>query len=155
VAETQLWDFLSQLQRNTPRQGLSAKTATFVDHLIELVGRYGPHLFHCFDDPDLLATTNQLEGFFGLGKRQARGALGAGSTTLSVVHNLGAEFLLAYHQVRSGRVDLLADPIDPQAYRSARQRLDQMERPARQRRSYVRYLDRHLDNLLSRWLTPS
>ena len=58
AAETQLWDFLLQLQRTTPRVGLNAKTASFVDHLVSITGRYGSGLFHCFDDPSLPATTN-------------------------------------------------------------------------------------------------
>jgi hypothetical protein len=150
-----LWDWLTDLQRTTPRLGLNAKTASFVAHLVGMAGRYGVHLFHCFDDPDLPATTNQLEGFFGKAKRQTRRALGCGSTTNSLVHNLGDEVLLAYHQVRTGHLDLLASPIDPQAYRQTRQKLSDMERPARLRRSSVRHLDRHLSDILSRWMGAS
>jgi hypothetical protein len=154
-AETQFWDFLGELARKTPRLGLSARTAAFVDHLIEIAGRYGAHLFFCFDDPALPATTNQLEGFFGLCKRMARRALGTGSTTHSLVHNLDAEVLLAWHQVRAGHADHLGEGIDLDAYRRARQALRQQEQPARQRRSFVRHLDHHLDHLLARWLaTP-
>lgn len=151
AAETQFWDFLSGLQRTTPRAGLNAKTASFIDHLVAIAGRYGPHLFHCFDDPELPATTNQLEGFFGKTKQQARRALGCGSTTHSLVHNLGDEFLLAYQQVTAGSLDLLAEPIDPQAYRQARDKLKEQEQPARQRRSFVRRLSFHLNEILTRW----
>lgn len=150
-----MWDYLTELQRTTPRAGLNAQTAAFVDHVVVMVGRYGPHLFHCFDDPDLPATTNELEGFFGEVKREARRALGCGSTTHSLVYNLGDEYMLAYHQVRAGQLDLLAEPIDPQAYRSARQKLDELEQPARRRRSSVRHLDRHLSDILSGWFGSS
>jgi hypothetical protein len=154
-AETQFWDFLCLLQRQTPRLGLNARTASFVDHLVAIAGRYGPYLFHCFDDPALPATTNQLEGFFGMTKQQARRALGAGSTTHSLVYNLGDEVLLAFHQVRAGRLDPLAEPIDPVAFRRARLKLVDKELPARRRRSFVRHLGRHLSDILSRWLaTP-
>ena len=152
AAETQFWDFLSRLQRATPRAGLNAKTASFIDHLVAIAGRYGPHLFYCFDDPLLPTTTNQLEGFFGKAKRQARRALGCGSTTHSLVHNLGDEFLLAYQQVTVGRLDVLAAPIDPQAYRQARGKLKDDEKPARQRRSSVRRLGFHLKQIVSRWM---
>jgi hypothetical protein len=74
---------------------------------------------------------------------------------VTLVHNLGAEVLLAYQQVRAGHLHLLAEPIDPHAYRRARRDLENLERPARQRRSFVRHLDRHLSDLLSRWLAPS
>ena len=43
--------------------------ARFVGDLVERVGRYGEHLYHCFDDARIPATTNGLEGYFGLGKR--------------------------------------------------------------------------------------
>src|SRR5260221_6265291 len=101
-AETQMWDYLTQVQRETPRSGLSAKMARFVDELVERVGRYGAHLYHCFDDAQIPATTNQLEGYFGLGKRMVRKAVGAGSTSNSVMTNLGQEVLFALQQVRRG-----------------------------------------------------
>ena len=152
AAKSQFWDFLGGLQRTTPRAGLNAKTASFIDHLVAIAGRYGTHLFHCFDDPELPATTNQLEGAFGKTKQQARRALGCGSTTHSLVHNLGDEFLLAHHQVTAGALDLRAEPIDPQAYRQARAKLREQEQPARQRRSFVRRLGSHLKEILSRWM---
>jgi hypothetical protein len=150
-AETQFWDFLTCLLRTTPRVGLSAPTAAFVDHLVALSGRWGPHLFTCFDDPNLPATTNQLEGGFGQFKRMLRRALGAKSTTGSLATNLGAELLLAWHQVRSGLTPGPEQPVDPQAHRMARVELDRLEQPARLRRSWVRNLSRRLAGLLSLW----
>lgn len=151
-AETQFWDFLTSLQRRTPRVGLSAPTAAFVDHLVALSGRWGAHLFTCFDDPNLPPTTNQLEGTFGQFKRMLRRVVGAISTSSSLATNLGAELLLAWHQVRCGRAPMLAVPIDPQAHRTARADIALMEQPARERRSWVRSLSRRLSGLLSRWL---
>ena len=84
----------------TPRAGLAAATGAFIDTLIERSQRYGAHLFVCFDDPRIPATTNALEGFFGRVKALQRRSLGAGSTTNSVVTNLGAELLVAYQYVR-------------------------------------------------------
>jgi hypothetical protein len=135
--------------------GLSAPTAVFVDHLVALTGRWGSHLFTCFDDPHLPATTNQLEGSFGQFKRMLRRALGAKSTVGSLATNLGAELLLAWHQVRSGRAPTLDNPIDPLAHRKTRAEVDRMEQPARERRSWARNLTRRLAGLLSRWRAPS
>jgi hypothetical protein len=154
-AETQFWDFLTSLQRTTPRVGLSAPTAAFVDHLIALTGRWGPHLFVCFDDPDLPPTTNQLEGCFGRFKSTLRRALGAKSTTSSLATNLGAELLVAWHQVRGGLSPGLEQSIDPQAHREVRAELHRLEQPARERRSWVRNLGRRLAGLLSRWMGSS
>jgi hypothetical protein len=153
-AETQFWDYLTSLQRTTPRVGLSAPTAALVDHLVALSGRWGSHLFTCFDDPDLPPPTNQLEGGFGQFKRMLRRALGAKSTTGSLATNLGAELLLAWHQVRSGLAPGSEQPVDPQAHRRARAELARLEQPARERRSWVRNLGRRLASLLPRWRAP-
>ena len=147
----QFWDFLTSLQHTTPRVGLNAPTAAFVDHLVAMSGRWGSHLFNCFDDPDLPATTNQLEGAFGQFKRMLRRAVGAKSTSGSLATNLGAEVLMAWHQVRSGLTPDPQQPIDPQAHRTARAELDRLEQPARERRSWVRNPGRRLAALLSRW----
>jgi hypothetical protein len=153
-AETTAWDYLGDLQRQTPRSGLSAPTAHFVDHIVEMFGRYGEHLFVCFDDERIPATTNGLEGFFGLGKRVVRKTLGAGSTTHSVVTNLGAEVLMALHQVRQGdKGAQFPESIDLPAYQKARAELEQMERPARLRRSWLRDQGKRLVSLLDRWLS--
>ena len=153
-AETRAWDYLGDLQRRTPRTGLSAPSATFVDHIVGMFGRYGEHLFVCFDDSRIPATTNGLEGFFGLGKRVVRKALGAGSTTNSVVTNLGAEVLMALHQVRArDNNTVFPPPIDLHAYQTARAELDQHERPARLRRSWLRDQGTYLVSLLDRWLS--
>jgi hypothetical protein len=151
-AETQLWDYLTQLQRETPRRGLSAKMAQFVDALVQRVGRYGVHLYCCFEDARIPATTNGLEGYFGLGKRMVRKAVGAGSTSNSVVTNLGEEVLVTLQQVRrAGRGMEFAVPVDQSAYRKARADLEKMEQPARLRRSQARDPGKYIRNLTERW----
>lgn len=147
-----MWDYLTKLQRDTPRRGLSAKLAAFVDDLVERVGRYGPHLYPCFDDPRIPATTNELEGYFGVGKRTVRKAVGAGSTSNSVMTNLGQEVLLALQQVRRSPAGIeLAEPLDRAAYQKARANLDKLEQPARLRRSQARDPSKYIRNLLDRW----
>lgn len=150
-AETQAWDYLGELQRRTRRPGLGALTAQLVDHIVALFGRYGEHLFKCFDDPRIPATTNGLEGFFGLGKRVVRKAVGAGSTSNSVVTNLGGEVLMALHQVRNG--EPFPGTIDLHAYQKARAELDALEEPARLCRSYLRDQGKCLVRLLDRWFS--
>jgi hypothetical protein len=153
-AETQMWDFLGDLQRRTPRTGLSAPTAAFVDHIVGMFGRYGEHLFVCFDDDRIPATTNAEEGFFGQAKRMVRKALGTGSTTNSVIANLGGEVLMALHQVRTAdKSASFPVTIDLAAYQTARDELERLEGPARLRRSYLRDQGRHLVNLLDRWFS--
>ena len=147
-----MWDYLTELQRETPRRGLSAKLARFADERVERVGRYGAHLYQCFDDARIPATTNGLEGYFGVGKRVVRKAVGAGSTTNSVVTNLGEEVLIALQQVqRAAKGIEFTGPLDLPAYQKARADLEKMEQPARLRRSQAREPSKHIRNLLDRW----
>ena len=152
-AETQVWDYLGDLQRATPRTGLSIPTAEFVDHIVGMFGRYGERLFVCFDHDKIPATTNGLEGYFGLAKRVMRKAMGAGSTSNSVMTNLAEEVLMALHGVRTGKP--FPAVIDLPAYQKARSELDQLEQPARRRRSYLRDPGKTLVDLLDRWFSSN
>lgn len=148
--------YLEQLSTNTPRAGLAAPTGAFIDSLIERAGRYGAHLFVCFDDPRIPATTNALEGFFGASKATLRSALGAGSTTNTVVSNLGADVLVAYQYLR--RPDALAGvrvpSATPAAFSATRTKLDRDEAPGVRRRSLVRFFKQHVERLRNTWGRP-
>jgi hypothetical protein len=156
AARKRVGDHLSELAAKAPRSGLGAATGHFIDHLVKLTGRYGMHLFVCFDDPRIPATTNEEEGFFGSAKRLFRHALGSSSTTNAVVGNLGADVLLAFADCRSPEAlarikDLKPDPV---GFEKARARIAREEASAIRRRSMVRHLDRHLDDLRKRWFQP-
>lgn len=130
-----------------PRTGLAAATGAFIDTVITRARRYEDHLFHCFEDPRIPASTNGLEQFFGISKRVLRHALGSGSTSNSVVANLGAEPLLALHQLRNQSVMPRAPTRTVAEFKAARQNLAEVEAPGIHRRSVVRHLDRHLREL--------
>jgi hypothetical protein len=145
---------LDALVAGAPREGLGAATGHFVDDLARRYARYGAHLFHCFDDPRIPATTNELEGFFGAAKQLVRSAVGCGSTTNSVVTNLGADVLRALHKVRrpEARDRIGTEEVSEEAFMRARARLAAVEAPATCQRSMVRSLPRRLDNLREAWL---
>lgn len=125
----------------------------FIDDLITRYARYGDHLFKCFDDPRIPATSNDLEGFFGVSKHALRQALGSGSTTNSVVSNLSAEALVAYHQMQQpGALAELANlSSSPDDFHTARADTALREAPGIRQRSMVRHLDRHVDRLWQSW----
>ncbi len=144
---------LHELAADAPRRGMGAATGHFIDDLLRRYSRYGEHLFHCFDDPRIPATTNDLEGFFGSAKRLVRRATGCKSTTNSVVTNLGADALLAYHIVRQpeAKARIASAEVDRDAFMHARSRLAEIEAPATRRRSMVRNLRPRLAELRDAW----
>lgn len=152
-AQRQFEAHLAALAESAPRAGLGAATGYFVDDLAQRYARYGAHLFCCFDDPRIPSTSNDLEGFFGAAKGLVRGAAGCGSTTNSVLTNLGAEALLAYHHVNQpGAIARLASiNISSEEFLKARARLVELEAPATEQRSRVRSLSRRLDELRDAW----
>ena len=125
-----------------------------MDHLATLTARYGGHLFACFSDPRIPATTNGLEGFFGTAKRGERRALGRGSTTNSVVQNLGADYLMgvAWRQGFGPKTPWSDENLSFSASRflRARQQFAEAERPAIHRRSVVQNFDVQLSLLQTR-----
>lgn len=145
--------YLDRLSFELARDGAHAPTANFVDGLVVRYDRYKEHLFHCFDDPRIPATTNSLEGFFGASKRATRQTLGCGSTSNSVVTNLGDDALLAYHYIRcpNRRTALAKLSAEAEEFDAARSRISEKERPATERRSRVRNLGAHLDRLRCEW----
>jgi hypothetical protein len=150
-AEASLLAYVERLEATTPRTGLGAATGDFVDHVATLARRYASHLFVCFDDERIPATTNEIERFFGLVKRFLRRVSGASSTATGVAQNLGPEILVAFQGAKNlaERIDELG--IDPAAFAAARASIDATEQPIRQRRSYVRHLDANLERLQDRW----
>jgi len=141
------WDAHIAGLEAVPRIGLAAATGAFIDSVITRARRYEDHLFHCFEDPRIPASTNGLEQYFGTCKRVFRHALGSGSTSNSVVANLGAEPLLALHQLRNQGAMPMAPTRTVAEFKAARQNLAEVEAPGIHRRSAVRHLDRHLQEL--------
>ena len=138
---------------SAPRAGLGAATGAFIDDLVKRTSRYRDHLFKCFDDPRIPATSNGLERFFGGSKQTLRRAGGCGSTTNSVVTNLGAEALVTYQHVRQVGMPTATElaAFSPADFREARARLARHEAPAIRQRSRVRHLPRRLAELRTAW----
>lgn len=155
-AQARVDSYLEGLAASAPRSGLGAATGAFIDDLVKRTSRYGDHLFKCFDDPRIPATTNGLERFFGCSKQMLRHALGCGSTTNSVLTNLGDEALAAFQYVRQVGTPSAAEAgaCSPAEFRRARSRLARHEAPAIGRRSCVRHLPRRLDELRAAWVGP-
>jgi len=150
-AKERFTTFLTELQAATPRFGLAAPTAAFVDNLVALGERYKEHLFVCFDDQLVHATTNSLEGFFSQFKHAQRRLLGTKSTANSLVQNLDDDYMLLFAEADDAMRALANSELTVEAFDLARAEIDAAEEPARQRRSAVRSLSRHLNDVRENW----
>jgi len=145
--------YLNDLDAKTARTGLAAPTGAFVDDLVERTKRYIDHLFVCFDDPRIPASTNALEGFFGQTKAGTRRTLAAKSTANGIVVNLGAAVLVAAHQLRGphGASGVREPSATIAAFTEVREKIDREEAPAVRQRSLARYFEGHLKRLRTTW----
>jgi hypothetical protein len=94
-----------------------------VAHFLKVTRSYGPHLFHCYDVPDLPHTNNDLEQYFGAARYHQRRASGRKRSPASTVVR-GPVRLVAAVATRSrrfGPLDLW--PRDLMRWRHLRQEL--------------------------------
>ncbi len=147
--------YLNQLVASTPKTGMASPTWHFVQDLFTRYERYADHLFICFDEPRIPASTNALEGFFGSAKQLARRTTGARNTMNTVITNLGADAILAFHHLRQDEtMENLANPTYSAAeFLREREALATREAPAIRQRSMVRSLKPRLNDLSDRWLS--
>jgi len=150
-AKERFVSFLVDLQERTPRSGLAAPTAAFVDNLAALGERYKDHLFVCFDDPLVHATTNSLEGFFSRFKHAQRRLLGTKGTANSLVQNLDDDYMLLFAESDDASHSLASAELTVEAFDLARAEIEAAEEPARERRSAVRSLSKHLNKVREAW----
>ena len=153
-AREKLTDLLRRLEGNAPRNGLGAATGSFIDYLIEMEKRHGASLFVCYDHMEIPSTANEIERFFGASKAHVRRALAAASTANGVVHNLGADYLVAFALAWTRSRDELVDStgrLSREQFIQARRAAEEAEAPARIRRSRRRFPRRHLERIYAAW----
>jgi hypothetical protein len=59
--------------------------APWATHVYKVTRNYWPGLFHCYDDPTIPRTNNELEQYFGAARHHERRATGQKSPTSAVV----------------------------------------------------------------------
>lgn len=118
-----------------------------VAHFIKVSRSYWPGLFHCYDDPDLPRTNNDLERQFGSFRRHERRITGRKTASPAMVHR-GQARLLAQAATRRhpyAAVDLAT--TDRQAWRELRAQLDARRSARRWRTRFRRNPTAFLANL--------
>ena len=104
-------------------QAATGPLSPAVGHFLKVTRSYGPHLFHCYDVPDLPRTNNDLEHYFGAARYHQRRASGRKRSPASTVVR-GPVRLIAAAATRSrrfGPLDLW--PRDLSRWRQLRQEL--------------------------------
>jgi len=143
---------LSRLLDAAPKRGKGAHLRRFLCHIRAVEARYGERLYHCYDDPRISQTTNELEAQHGVLKRHLRKAT-ARTWNFGGPSESAAEFLVtALHTVRRSRSAIeLVDSIttDHALYKEARTRLEQHSARARSYRSIQRDPSAHLERVLA------
>ena len=150
-----LRQYLDRLQAGAPRRGRGAATGHFVDHLVNVANRYWDGLFHTYDHPEIPATTNALEGFFGASKRARRATTGRASTAGGKMQSAGEFVVGAQLLVGTMAQDELAErltAVPDAAYVASKKQLLGVQEPARKRRSVQRRLELSLDRAVDKWI---
>jgi hypothetical protein len=117
-------DYAALRTQMAARQAAAGTLSPAVDHFLKVTRSYGPHLFHCYDVPDLPRTNNDLEQYFGAARYHQRRASGRKRSPASTVVR-GAVRLVAAVVARSrhfAALDLW--PRDLTRWRHLRQALE-------------------------------
>jgi len=139
--------YLNSLERNT-----DASALPFVQHVTALSGRYWKGLFHCYDNKDIPRTDNVLEQMFALFKRHLRKISGRKSTAGGPVESLAAFVLEVWSTVRlRPQYAELVRQVPPDKLLAARDEMEKIAEPARQRRSIQRDPEKHINQVLAKW----
>lgn len=152
-----LFAYLGRLRRNAPQRGRGAYLRRFAENAVAITRRYAFGLFHCYDDPRIPQTSNDLEGLNGAGKRNLRRCGARGSTANGPGSSCGRAYLIAValNACRSSaELQALLASVSTEEYEQARIRLDEIRAPSRRRRAMLRHPDRHLATILQNWNNP-
>ena len=152
-----LFAYLGRVRRNAPQRGRGAYLRRFAENAVAITRRYAFGLFHCYDDPRIPQTSNDLEGLNGAGKRNLRRCGARGSTANGPGSSCGRAYLIAValNACRSAaELQALLASVPTEEYEQARVRLDEIRAPSRRRRSMLRNPDKRLATILQNWNGP-
>jgi hypothetical protein len=153
-----LFQFLARKRREAPQRGRGAYLRRFIEHVQKVTRSYAKGLFHCYDDPRIPQTTNQLESLNGSVKHNLRRCAGRSSTANGPGSSYGPNYMFAvvlHAFMPAADIDaLLSTAIDPNNYREARRLLEEVRAPQARRRSMLRDPEKHLTAILARWHGP-
>ena len=137
------------MERGNTKRGKGARRRRFVEHVGAVTKRYNKGLYHCYDDPRIPQTSNQLEGKHGVGKRHNRKVTGRSSTSGGPMETAGefhAVALDAVHRKTVSRAALAA--VSDAEYSASRETLRVLGERSRRYRSIQRDPQKNLDRIV-------
>jgi hypothetical protein len=144
--------YLNRLVREVPHEEKYSPWASFVRHARQVSDRFWAGLFHCYDDPRIPRTNNDLERLFGIIKRQQRKVTGRKSTSGGPLETCAPFVLGALSALQhQPQIHGLLQDVPHDKLVEGRHRLKELAGPARRRRSIRRNPTRRLKELLRRW----
>lgn len=149
-----LFSFLSRKRREAPQRGRGAYLRRFIEHVQKVTKSYARGLFHCYDDPRIPHTSNDIENLNGLGKHNLRRCAGRSSTANGPGSSCGRAYMFAVALnacLPPADLNVMLQQVPLGQYREARAMLDEIRAPAARRRSMLRDPDKHLAAILERW----
>jgi hypothetical protein len=152
-----LFSFLSARSREAPRRGRGAYLRRFIEHVRKVTRSYAKGLFHCYDDPRVPHTSNDLESLNGRGKDNLRRCAGRTSTANGPGSSCGRTYMFAVAlnaHIERAELDLMLRRVDPEEYARARALIEAIREPAYRRRAFLRKPEEHLADILARWKGP-
>jgi hypothetical protein len=154
IVKRRLLSFLENQSSEASNPGRGAYLRGFVKNAMKVTLSYFPGLFHCYDDPGIPQTSNEIEHLFGTGKRVLRKCSGRKTTANGPGTSGGTAFLVAvalHGLFTEAAVAELLKGYDPKAYLRLRKEKENNESSDSQRRKCARNPDRYLKNILNRW----
>jgi hypothetical protein len=144
--------YLNRQLETAPKRGRGAARGDFIHEVVKISERFWPGLFHCYDIIGLPRTNNDTERLFGAVKRQERKSTGRKSTAGGPLETC-AEFVLESWSslLQRPSVKERLKGVSPEALAKARHDLEQLAKPARDRRSIQRAPENHLESAFQAW----
>ncbi len=149
-----LESLITRRLEETPKRGKGARRRQFMTHVAKVFKSYESGLFHCYDNPKIPQTSNELEGKNGANKHHIRKTNGRASTAGGTAETIGEFLFGALDTVRREGIRGLIDrakTVGQQAYETARKKLRELREPARLYRSIQRDPQRYLDQVIAEW----
>ena len=115
---------------------------------------YAGGLFHCYNDPRIPQTTNDIEGLNGLGKDNLRRCGGRTTTASGPGSSCGRSYMFGVALnacLPPAELDAMLCEVGREEFREARAQLEEIRAPAHRRRAMLRKPDKYLAGILTRW----